>query len=950
MILSWANLGESERARVRTATVFLRSRLSELDTIEWALKLKPNQHAERIAINEVLNGHPAPTVKEPYTTAWRLIEESWFYTAIEKSASLAINDIRKRLRAGERSGALVLAIADLFAPRLEVKPVEDRPWWPVERPRRPKTVNHLLSASLSSVSLGRDLGSGKGDVGLAEISEIPFLNALASALVSAIDRGLYIAKRIYGSDEIRWGPPGKPARVYFVHPEEGTDDRNLPGRDGNEPDDFNRGVAPSVKLLHAVVLRIAELDPQAAIPFFWHWRFSGSSIYRRLWAAAARNEELISGKAVSDFLIDLAAREFWDLDSFPEIAELRAVRFSDHDQDAQVKIVRRLRKGPPRNFWRRDIDAGKIGTARRYWAARELKRVEAAGGVLPNQTWKWMQEAIKEFSDLQNMAIDKGLRDPSARSLRAPSPGPTARYDSLEGAARLRALDNALSLDRHYWNDSTAGQASAWLQLPESPVLVFSDFESVVGTADQVPRVWEHFGWFHSPARSEPGGPARNPQSEANRVLSLVGELPDATLAAAIGGVSHWLNAWREYVVRSEHGFAVWLRAWPIAVEATNAAGNAEDEDDFSAFFRAPSDDQEPVDIDTLNSPAAKLVGVFLAAVVFLDGNADALADGSIVRSMRNHVIGVSGHSGLIARCCLMEHLSTFLRVDPDWTRVHLIDCLSADDVDSVMFWRAVASNSNATLVLQAIGDEAVRRVADRRLGDRARECLVSSLVNEALHAFRENREPAVSGARISHMLRFEDDEIRTFAGRAIRYFQEEAPMPKGSAQSAGELFRLTVKPFLERVWPQERSLTTRGVSQELSCLPAASGEAFAEAFSGIERFLVPFDCWSMLDYGLYDDGDSGSEMTPKISTAIDDEPKAHAFLRLLDSTIGESESSVIPHDLSNGLDRIRAIAPRLVNDPAFRRLSTAAVNGGAKRDHLGGVRRDRLAAAGLSP
>ena len=25
-------------------------------------------------------------------------------------------------------------------------------------------------------------------------------------------------------------------------------------------------------------------------------------------------------------------------------------------------------------------------------------------------------------------------------------------------------------------------------------------------------------------------------------------------------------------------------------------------------------------------------------------------------------------------------------------------------------------------------------------------------------------------------------------------------------------------------------------------------------------------------------------------------------------------------------------------------------VNGGAKRDHLGGVRRDRLAAAGLSP
>ena len=30
--------------------------------------------------------------------------------------------------------------------------------------------------------------------------------------------------------------------------------------------------------------------------------------------------------------------------------------------------------------------------------------------------------------------------------------------------------------------------------------------------------------------------------------------------------------------------------------------------------------------------------------------------------------------------------------------------------------------------------------------------------------------------------------------------------------------------------------------------------------------------------------------------------------------------------------------------------LSGISVNGGAKRDHLGGVRRDRLAAAGLSP
>ena len=39
-----------------------------------------------------------------------------------------------------------------------------------------------------------------------------------------------------------------------------------------------------------------------------------------------------------------------------------------------------------------------------------------------------------------------------------------------------------------------------------------------------------------------------------------------------------------------------------------------------------------------------------------------------------------------------------------------------------------------------------------------------------------------------------------------------------------------------------------------------------------------------------------------------------------------------------------------LVADEALDQSPLCHVNGGAKRDHLGGVRRDRLAAAGLSP
>ena len=44
------------------------------------------------------------------------------------------------------------------------------------------------------------------------------------------------------------------------------------------------------------------------------------------------------------------------------------------------------------------------------------------------------------------------------------------------------------------------------------------------------------------------------------------------------------------------------------------------------------------------------------------------------------------------------------------------------------------------------------------------------------------------------------------------------------------------------------------------------------------------------------------------------------------------------------------ASATTTTHASARRVAERIPVNGGAKRDHLGGVRRDRLAAAGLSP
>jgi hypothetical protein len=177
--------------------------------------------------------------------------------------------------------------------------------------------------------------------------------------------------------------------------------------------------------------------------------------------------------------------------------------------------------------------------------------------------------------------------------------------------------------------------------------------------------------------------------------------------------------------------------------------------------------------------------------------------------------------------------------------------------------------------------------------------------------------------AKIQQMIRSIDDEVRAFGAGAIqRFLQESSARVEGHPipPSREELFRSAAKPFLQQVWPQERSLSTPGVSKALADLPVTAGGEFVETVNTIERFLVPFDCWAMHDYGFYGEEDRDAKLSK-----IDTEEKAAALLVLLDRTIGDTETSVVPIDLGDALDQVRKVAPTQVETQIFRRLATAA-------------------------
>jgi hypothetical protein len=907
----WSHLNDPERAAFRAMVAFLGGRLEERETIDWALKLEPNDNVKRLALIELINNLHEQEIREPWASAWRLIEESWNSPSPTRDDTTDVYHVRRRLKAGDRSGSLVIAIVELVSPRLKVEPFSSLHLRYTPPPKRPKRVEDLFSTSLTSERI-----VDPAELKLRSLVDRSFLLSLVVALDATVARGLDLGRRIGWDGERRLWRLGDIYRVYYVPPSERAEGEH-------EPDDFHRGIAPSVKLLHAVVERLVEVDNGTVTEILSRWKLTNSPVYLRLWAALSRDSRVMPGREVGAFLLSLDDRRFWNINDYPEIAELRAKRFSAIDPDQQTAITGRIRKRPPRNHWPRKADANQVKNARRYLAVQELKRIELAGGTLPRQDKTWLDKQIPEFSDLAQMAqLSEGfLNSPQARWVQ---PDPDNRYDALTGEERLKSLEVALSTARTRWDADPSQRASDWIRKPGNPIQVLGDLESTPDAGSAFPKVWEQFGWSHSPLTKHGQDSSEcDRDAESTRVLLLLVKLNTDTVRQSIDGISHWVSAWGEQVISSPDALAVWLKIWPIAVEATNTQQPVEEEALVDWPSNGSSDQSNVNDLDTLNTPAGKLVGVFLAMCQKSEVSHRQFDVDGTLRTMRDTIIVATGRSGLIAKFRMIEALPYFLQAASEWTQEHLIMPLIADNSRALTLWQAIARRTHSQNVLKIIGEQMTERATDRRLDRETRSSLVLSLIVECLFAFLGERDPAVQFVRVQQMLRSLDDEVRANGAETVqRFVRDISNSQKGGEvpQTPEHLFRSSAAPFLQRVWPQERSLATPGVSRALADLPATSREAFAEAVDIIERFLVPFDCWSMIDFGLYGEDNGISKLT-----LINNHAKAAAFLQLLDLTIGTAEGSVIPHDLADALDQIRSVDPTLAENRVFRRLATAA-------------------------
>ena len=584
----------------------------------------------------------------------------------------------------------------------------------------------------------------------------------------------------------------------------------------------------------------------------------------------ATDSVLVSGGEVAGVLLRFDDRRFWDVHQYLEVAIVRARRFADFPVDERTKIAVRLQGLPPREHWDAGEDAERVEQARIFWAAREMRRIEACGGELPPEQSQWLESVVGQFEELAEVTETAGLSQ-GPRAAWISGSGSSGSHGDLPGDDRLQALEAALKKGEY----------------EEASGLVLA----------------------HEPR----DGDAITNGREAAAVLVLIETLSDPALEKVARALCEWFRTWYAVLVKLSWERS-WRRLWPFAVATTNAYYEPADAGNLNVVVRG-WDSEDPLDADVINTEAGYLIDVFVEACWQASAEGFAWGEENALREVRDALTARNGQAGVIARYRLVGCLDFFVRMDEEWARTELIGPLVAGGLESEALWRAAASRSLTGTTLLLLGDHVPKQVANESQGWKARGSLLRSLVVESLTGFVEARPPAVAGAKLQQLLRSVDERLRVLAADVVARFA--TGNAKATGQSAGDVYDSAVGPFLARVWPQDARLLCPSVAEAFAELPANAGSSFSAAVDAVLGLVVPFDCYMIDVYGLGNDG-------PGLSM-IDDRTKAERFLRLLDATIGTGEADTVPIDLSDALEHIRTVARGLARDGAYRRLAAAA-------------------------
>ena len=271
-----------------------------------------------------------------------------------------------------------------------------------------------------------------------------------------------------------------------------------------------------------------------------------------------------------------------------------------------------------------------------------------------------------------------------------------------------------------------------------------------------------------------------------------------------------------------------------------------------------------------------------------------------------NRLLNLRTRQKIFALARFVQNLAFYNWLDPYWTDEHLFVALDADTSDArdLLETLALYGSYNRVVVVNRLKQRIFTAILSENTSHDARDRLATLITWMTIRKLSGHTDIQITESEVRQLLtRAPSGALRSVAWSLWRYLFDV------KRQNRKRDWNLYIKPYLERVWPNDISTRDASISENLVRIPAVTGAAFPDAVRVIIDLVVPVKILHITS-----------------SLGVDDNVailKRHSS-QLLDLAVAALDlSAPPPYDLQVFLESLARCDAKLKGDVRFQRLNT---------------------------
>ncbi len=623
---------------------------------------------------------------------------------------------------------------------------------------------------------------------------------------------------------------------------------------------------------------VAQEDHAAATHLVQRWRSLPYPVFRRLALYAATKNPRLDVEFGLDILLDRQQPALWDINIMRE--PLRFLRKRGHQfrEEQLTQLTEAILEGPPRQMYQEDLTADEWNTVRDYQILLRLYKLKEAGVLLPvsvqktydriqsSLSWQPKGDHSEEFSFF--ISSDTAALGPINES-KLENFGEMSDEQFIQWSEKQQDEDILLWKRSGSWSQFVKNDTQAAVRLLKA-------------ASDN--NVWPARPWYYVLYACGQEGQENVTDALKQVIAKLLVDMPIQTLGKLYLQAARWFEGvWRQLdeALRRK----LWRRIWDASIEG--------------------EEPQHDLDFNMAHHHAGGILGNILYNE--LTKRIPSIASGQspgFPKQLRRDFEYLTEHeepSIKMARVRLAPMLFALYRIDPDLTKRTFFRRMDPEDKETFdpYLWEGYLWYAHCSADLLVAFKPLLFKIL------RHLDCIPEHSRDRAVTLFTYQAVPPDRG--------ISTDEARGVLwilgpDKLVSVAASLRNMLQGAGEKSLALWRDTVEPWFNKVWPRRPSDKSPALSENLAWMAIDAGEAFPSIVNTIQDILTPENEGAALHFLSTEEQDTGL-----VSRYPQDS------LSLIDQLVYDGRD----HEILGGLlNTISAADPTLKETDSFNRLS----------------------------